>query len=220
MSAHHHHDFVDANKGHFDEHAASYDRASARELARRVGTAITHAYDFDDEETTVLDFACGTGLLSRELAPECKRILGVDISAGMVAQFNERVDNQGIPIEEMHALCVDLKGEENELEGETFDVAVSSMAYHHLVFPEETTKILVRYLKPGGWLIVADVRTKEGAALDKYADIVVHTEGFKEESMRDMFSAAGLASFSFSVVTSAKMDGVDVDVFLATGIKT
>ncbi len=90
----------------------------------------------------MLDFACGTGrllhskercynfsagLLSRELAPECKRILGVDISAGMVAQFNARVDNQGIPAEEMHALCIDLKGEnENELEGETFDVAVVS----------------------------------------------------------------------------------------------
>ncbi len=89
-----------------------------------------------------------------------------------------------------------------------------------MVSPEDTTKILVRHLKPGGWLIVADVRTKEGAALDKYADIVVHTEGFKEERMREMFGAAGLTSFSFSVVASAKMDGVDVDIFLATGIKT
>lgn len=50
--------------------------------------------------------------------------MGVDISEGMVAQFNERVDNQGIPREEMGAVCAELNGKEGELGGEKFDVIV------------------------------------------------------------------------------------------------
>jgi 2-polyprenyl-3-methyl-5-hydroxy-6-metoxy-1,4-benzoquinol methylase len=65
-----------------------------------------------------------TGLISRELAPHTKSIVGVDISQGMVDQFNTRVENQGIPSEEMKAVCVELKGQEGELDGAKFDVIV------------------------------------------------------------------------------------------------
>ena len=41
----------------------------------------------------------------------CKRIVGVDVSEGMVARFNERVNGQGIPADEMEAVCVDLLDE-------------------------------------------------------------------------------------------------------------
>ena len=65
-----------------------------------------------------------TGLVSRELAPHAKRILGVDISQGMVDQYNLRVANQGISSDEMRAVAVQLKGEDGELENQKFDVVV------------------------------------------------------------------------------------------------
>ncbi len=46
-----------------------------------------------------------------------KSIVGVDISQAMVDLYNRRVDDQGIPYEEMHAECVELKGEDGELGG-------------------------------------------------------------------------------------------------------
>lgn len=64
--------------------------------------------------------------MSRQLAPCCKSILGVDISQGMVDQYNTRVHNQGIPPEDMRALCIELKGEEGELDGLKFDVVLAS----------------------------------------------------------------------------------------------
>lgn len=64
------------------------------------------------------------GFISRQLAPEAKTLVGVDISQGMVDEYNHRVMNQGIPPEEMHAVCVELKGEDGELEGARFDVIV------------------------------------------------------------------------------------------------
>jgi hypothetical protein len=42
----------------------------------------------------------------------------------MVDQYNTRVQNQGIPYDEMKAICVELKGEEGELDGAKFDVIV------------------------------------------------------------------------------------------------
>ncbi|KAI5984005.1 hypothetical protein EDD15DRAFT_2312577 [Pisolithus albus] len=42
-----------------------------------------------------MDFACGTGLISRELAPHAKSIVGVDISQNMVDMYNLSVHNQG-----------------------------------------------------------------------------------------------------------------------------
>jgi hypothetical protein len=44
----------------------------------------------------------------------------------MVDQFNKRVEYQGIPPEEMQAVCAELKGEPGELDNERFDVVVVS----------------------------------------------------------------------------------------------
>jgi len=86
------------------------------------------------------------GLISRGLAPYAKKIVGVDISEAMVMhslsrvrmqiviivsftqlqvnQYNLRVENQGIPPEEMRAVCAELKGTAEELDGLKFDVVV------------------------------------------------------------------------------------------------
>ena len=66
------------------------------------------------------------GLISQVLAPYCKKIVGVDISPRTVEYYNTRVHNQGISPEEMKAVCVDLRGEEGELEGVKFDLVVVS----------------------------------------------------------------------------------------------
>jgi len=91
-----------------------------------------------------MDFACGTGkvlhllynsrhyliswhqlgLISRELAPYTKKIVGIDITQAFVDNYNKRVSDQGIPSDEMCAICTELKGKEGELDGLKFDVIV------------------------------------------------------------------------------------------------
>lgn len=67
-----------------------------------------------------------SGLMSRELCPYVKSVVGVDISQGMVDQFNLRAFNQGLPPEEMKAVCLDLKREDHEFCGAKFNVIVVS----------------------------------------------------------------------------------------------
>lgn len=119
-------------------------------------------------------------MLSQALAPHTKTLIGVDISPKSVAYFNERVANQGIPEDEMKAICVELTtrgtGETDVFGGIEFGVIVVSkpryiglsfhkheypqctLAYHHFEDIAVVTKTLASYLKPGsGTLLVVDL---------------------------------------------------------------
>lgn len=147
-----------ANREYFNQNAHKYDdRPLAVKLAREVGEFVISKYPFDEEKTVLLDFACGTGLVSQALAPHCKKIVGVDISQGMVDWYNMRVANQGIDSQEMKAICVELKGTEDELDGIKFDIVICSMSYHHFNNIDVITKTLAYHLKPGGRLMVVDI---------------------------------------------------------------
>nr|GAT54405.1 predicted protein [Mycena chlorophos] len=153
--------------------------------------AFLDAYPFDDEATTVLDFACGKGLTSRGLAPHCKRIVAVDKNPDSVKFFAEQIQNQGIPSEEMNVVCTELQGLPTELDGEKFDVVVCSAAYHHLESISDTTRTLAFFLKPHGHLLVVDFLT----TTDPIPEDVPHKFGFSEKDIRTVLDAAGLLDF-------------------------
>ncbi|KIL60983.1 hypothetical protein M378DRAFT_167488 [Amanita muscaria Koide BX008] len=75
-----------------------------------------------------MDFACGTGLISK---PHVKTIIGVDISQGMVDQYNLRVQRESIPPEKMRAVRAEFEGKVEELDDMKFDVIICSSSYHH-----------------------------------------------------------------------------------------
>ncbi|KAG5727411.1 hypothetical protein E4T56_gene11935 [Termitomyces sp. T112] len=224
--------FIEANKDHFDKNAHEYDEQPyALERARRTAIKMREAYDFKEDITTVLEYACGTGLVSRELAPYTKRIVGVDISQGMVDQYNLRVRNQGIPPEEMQAFRAELKGEAGELGDEKFDVIICASAYHHFPDIDAVTRILTHFLKYGGVFLVVDLAKRTGDHAheqghghehhqlipDHVHHIVPHRGGLGESDMRRAFESAGLNSFSFDDSLVAKHDS---RLFIAKGIKS
>lgn len=70
--------------------------------------------------------------MSRNLAPYTRQIVGIDISQGMVDYYNQRVFNQGIPSDQMRAICVG--DEERELGDQKFDVIVVSTIHRFSLF--------------------------------------------------------------------------------------
>ena len=168
-------------------------------------------------------------------------IIIVSFTQSQVKQYNLRVENQGIPPEEMRAVCAELKGTAEELDGLKFDVVVvrllsglydfvlnvystqCSSAYHHFDSIESVTRTLAFFLKPGGSLLVSDImKPADGVSTFKMIlpSIVAHQEGFEEADIRKAFDAAGLHLAAFDKVTSAKRDGQNVDFFLAKGVKS
>ena len=102
----------------------------------------------------VLDVGCGTGYLTRRLAPlvgPSGRVTGVDASAGMLAQAREKAP----------ANCVFERGFAERLEAYpdgSFDVVTSALMLHHL--PAElrlpALNAMHRVLRPGGRLLIAE----------------------------------------------------------------
>jgi len=168
-----------------------------------------------------LDYACGAGLVSRELAPHAKSIVGVDISQGMVDQYNLRVYNQGIPPEEMGAICTKLEGNQAELDGKKFDVVVCASAYHHIQSIEHVTRVLSYFLKPGGALLVVDLeKTDVDVHTDSHREIVPHRGGIAKADIEYAFKSADLESFTYEHAFEAKLKGVPVNLFIAKGFKS
>lgn len=91
----HSHDFASANKSHFNSHSHSHSHASPSGLhewtASQCVSSILDVYDFNEEETELLDYGCGRGLISQKLIGDCKNIVGVDISINAVESFNNSV---------------------------------------------------------------------------------------------------------------------------------
>ncbi|KIY45509.1 S-adenosyl-L-methionine-dependent methyltransferase, partial [Fistulina hepatica ATCC 64428] len=194
----------------------------------RLSKAFLKAYPFDSETTVVMDFACGTGLVSRALCSYARNVVGVDISPNMVDEYNRRVMDQGIPSDEMHAVLAHIDSPTPEgLENIQFDVIVCAASYHHFPSIEETTVSLARFLKTGGVLMVADLLRSPNAHeifdhgdARSEADLVAHPGGFEEGTIRSAFEMAGLKSIHFGNAATAKKNGHEVKFFIATGVKS
>ncbi|CAB4396828.1 unnamed protein product [Rhizophagus irregularis] len=152
----------------FDTNASDYDKIPfCLTVAKNCSKAIIDELgnELNPEKTEVIDFACGTGLISQELRSYVKSIVGIDMAQGMVDEYNKKVLQQGIDENEMKAICLELK-EGDQLNGRKFDLVVCASAYHHIDDVTAISRILASYLKPSGKLIVLDL-IKDPATKDK-----------------------------------------------------
>ncbi|TEA20981.1 putative methyltransferase [Colletotrichum sidae] len=187
-------DWVEDDDEDEDEDSGSDDDEQQRQSADAVGTSSGDR----SRSVRLLDYACGTGLISRALAQYTTQCVGIDISENMVAAYNARAENQGLSPSEMQAHQGDLTDPSTPHpeaftgpEFHNFDVASVGLGFHHFHDPEFAAKRLVDRLRPGGVLIILDFLphgAMDGAL--PAADTVKH-HGFSEERVRRMFEEAG-----------------------------
>lgn len=104
----------------------------------------------------VLDVGTGAGLLPFHLLrsrPAIGRVVGVDISTGMVETARRKARESGVPDTLLHFEQMD--AEQLAFDDASFDVVVSAFALTHVPHPEVAVREMVRVLRPGGRLAVA-----------------------------------------------------------------
>jgi ubiquinone/menaquinone biosynthesis C-methylase UbiE len=174
------------NKKHnFDQEAANWDQAPGRakvaqDIAKSIMREITLTPDMD-----VLDFGCGTGLLTFALRPFVRSITGVDSSRGMLDVFKTKIKEQHLSNVEADYLDLD-KGD--ILEG-SYHLVVSSMTLHHVKNISSLLKRFYSILLPSGQLAIADLDSDEGL-FHSNNDGVFHF-GFDREDLHCMLIDAG-----------------------------
>jgi ubiquinone/menaquinone biosynthesis C-methylase UbiE len=108
-----------------------------------------------------LDLGSGSGQVTIPLARSYTRILAVDVAAPVIARLKAKSAAQGI--ENIQALTHPI--ETLELAPASVDLIVSNYALHHLrdVDKAELMKRSVRWLRPGGRLVIGDMMFGRGA---------------------------------------------------------
>lgn len=97
----------------------------------------------------VLDFGCGTGLVSNEIAKSVKKIHAIDLSSKMIEIAKTKAEKQKIlNIEYAHATIFD-----DSLKLGSYDVILSFYILHLLEDPQVVIRKIHKLLKPGGMLI-------------------------------------------------------------------
>ncbi len=116
--------------------------------------------------TEVADLGCGTGELLSVLAENAEKVIGVDSSPNMLEESRKRFFDK--------SSAIDLRLGELEhlpLRDQEAEVAIISLALHHLSNPDAAVSEAARILKPGGTLIIAEFEKHENEKFQKtYGD--------------------------------------------------
>ena len=177
-------------KRDFDQAASSWDEEPRRvKLAGNVAAAIIDTIR-PNHTMDVLDFGCGTGLVTLQLQPLVKRIVGVDSSRGMLSVLERKIQEHALSNVEMF-FCDIEKGEQPT---GRFHLVVSSMTLHHVPDPAGLFVLFHDLLLPGGILGVADLDAEDGNFHDDPTG--VHHYGFDRKKIMSLLSETGFVDCS------------------------
>ncbi|MBN1576948.1 MAG: class I SAM-dependent methyltransferase [Chitinispirillaceae bacterium] len=174
-------------KRNFDKDAASWDANPARvKMAEDIIGAIVRRIVLTTE-MDVMDFGCGTGLLSIGLLPFVRSVTGVDSSAGMIEVFKKKAAARGL--NGIAARLVDIEKGETLSGTGSYDLVTSSMTMHHVKELPPLFNQFHSVLNSGGHLCIADIDPDGGQFHSD--DTGVFHFGFDRNSLRKIFIAAG-----------------------------
>ena len=202
----------------FDTAAATWDENPGRvkvanDVARAIRETVKLAPDMD-----VLDFGCGTGLLTLQLQHQVRTITGIDSSQGMIDILGAKIKKQGL--RNVKTRLIDLD-QGDVLEGQ-YDLVVSSMTLHHIRDVPILLDQFARIVKPTGQVAIADLDCDGGKFHDS-PEGVFH-EGFDRCVLMNHLRAAGFGSVRNRTAAIIRKPGADGEtrsftVFLMTGRK-
>ena len=125
-----------------------YDKSEARfEFIHN--TTRKYAEKYLDASNIVLDYGCGTGTKSCELASHVKEIHAIDISKAMVESARNKAANSNI--ENVHFTQATIF--DSRYENESFDVIFAFNMLHTVDKPHHVVQRIHELLKPNGLLI-------------------------------------------------------------------
>ena len=195
----------------FDKAAASWDAKPIRvRLAHAISAAIISKLPLNTN-MIALEYGCGTGLVSLEVASKVGTIYGLDSSTGMIDVLNEKIYHH--EVENM----VPFVGEFTDLTIPSFDLIIISMTLHHIVdYPKLLTQFCTR-LKPGGFLAIADLEEEDGTFHDDN-DGIAHF-GFNLASLNQQLSQLGLNEINKNAIFTVGKNNKNYPIFLLTARK-
>jgi ubiquinone/menaquinone biosynthesis C-methylase UbiE len=142
---------------------------------------------------TVLDVACGPGLVACALAEIAHHVTGLDLTPAMIEQAQVRQRTKGLTnLTWVTGDAIPLPFPEA-----SFSVVTTRYSFHHFLDPQAVLREMVRVCQPGGRVAVIDVFTsssEQGEAYDRVEKLLdpSHVRALSVEELTNLFHNAGL----------------------------
>jgi len=160
---------------------------------------------------TVADLGCGEGYLTLETARWAKRVVAIDRSNQVLARARSLASRRGVK----NVIWKRGEIERLPLKDAAVDVALLSQALHHAADPSLAVREAARVLKPGGRLLVLDLRAHDQEWVQE--ELGDRWHGFADEELARMLKGAGLQDVVVRV--GARLTGDPFTVLIACGTK-
>jgi ubiquinone/menaquinone biosynthesis C-methylase UbiE len=206
------------SKKDFDHAAVTWDEKPGRiKLAADVANAIMKSVKVR-ADMDVLDYGCGTGLLTLSLQPYVHSITGADSSQGMLDVLSAKIKKYSLANVKIQLLDL----ETGDTLEDRFHLITCSMTFHHVNDPFILINQFYTLLHPSGYLCIADLDPDEGK-FHSSKEGVMHF-GFERSSVRNLFVQAGFKNINDTTVAIIAKDVPDegirsFSVFLMQGQK-
>ena len=195
----------------FDQHAGPDTRDGRQLVPGRSWAAWARALGHLLPSVDVVDIGCGEGYLTVEVSRWARRVVAIDRSPAVLTRAKALASRRRA------ANITFKKGEIDRLplEAASVDIALLSQALHHAPDPARALAEAVRVLRPGGKLLVLDLRSHDEAWVrEKLGDRQL---GFADEELEALLARAGLADVKVTV--GARRSGDPFTVLVASGVK-
>lgn len=198
-------------KENFEAHAGPNARRSQQLVPGRSWAAWARALGHLLPPLDVADLGCGEGYLSIEAARWAKRVVAVDRSADVLARAKELAARRRVR---------NITWKRGEIErvplpDGSVDLAVLSQALHHASEPAVALAEAVRIVRPGGRVLVLDLRSHEEQWVKtRLGDRCL---GFDDADLTDLMKGARLADVKLTV--GSRKIGDPFTVLVASGVK-
>ncbi len=133
--------FWDKVSGVYDLAETVYNGKVYRKLGEKTAGEI-------ERNDTVLECACGTGAITRKIAPECRQLVATDLSVKMLRQTARKCRKYS-NVKIRYADITKLKYHDNR-----FDKVIAGNVIHLLEDPYAALRELERVCRPGGKIII------------------------------------------------------------------
>lgn len=146
-------------------------------------------------DDTVLDVACGGGIVVCAFAERVKHATGIDMTPAMLERARRHAAEKGV---------TNVTWQEGDVEhlpypDGTFTIVVNRFAVHHFLRPEVVFSEMVRVCAPGGRVVVVDscaspdpAKAAEFNRLEKLRD-PSHVKALPLAELKRLYRGAGLA---------------------------
>ncbi len=132
----------------FSASAAITDTALTQRFVTALGEAV---------QGSVLDVACGPGILSAAIAKSARDVVAFDLTPRMLKKAAQRCSEAGVD----NVTFREGNAAELPFADAAFDAVVTRLSVHHFDRPSRVIEEIFRVLRPGGSFVIADVISSE-----------------------------------------------------------